>query len=256
MAKSASTYVIIILIIIGAVVAISFVVQNMLIAPHQSKTTASTSLPTTVTNFTNATTVTTLNYTNSTFSSCISPSQTEPIENGYFATGNYEGWNTTGTGFGSGPFNLTAANKNGAYYSTKWSGYNGTYVATTYMGGTFVSVGNITSQQFKVTEPYINFKIISAQSEYLYVEILENGKPFLVNHYNTYSAPNNPNPQSTFVNASIPVVSLLCKNASIRVVARLVGTDINKYSYIAVGGFYQGKTQIETPGILINTTIV
>jgi hypothetical protein len=254
MAKSASTYIIIIAILVAAVIAIGYVLQN-LEAQHLHPTT-STIPPTTVVNFTTSSPVTTMNYSNSSFSSCISPSSTQPIYNGYFATGNYAGWNASGTGFGTGPFNLTAANKNGAYYSAKWSGYNGTYIATTYLGGTFVSVGNITSQQFKVTEPYINFKIISVQSNYLYVELLENGRPLLINHYNTYAAPNNPNPQSTFVNASIPVVSLLCKNVSIRVVARLVGTDVNKYSYIAVGGFYLSKKQVQTPGILVNTTIV
>ncbi|MDE1850918.1 MAG: hypothetical protein KGH54_03960 [Candidatus Micrarchaeota archaeon] len=188
--------------------------------------------------------------------SCLSTESRVPIFNGNFSTGTYIGWNQTGGGFGSVPFNLTYANKPNvsAYYNHTWTGYDGTFFASTYHGGIGIQPGNLTSLQFKVVEPYLNFKIISPAQEQIYVQILQNGTPVVVTHYNT-NIPGNPYPTSLFLNASIPLSLSLCQNVSIKVVAQVVGGFTNSRNYIAIGDFYQSKNPISTPGIIVNQTI-
>jgi hypothetical protein len=185
----------------------------------------------------------------------LSKQATSSIPNGDFSDGTYNGWNLTGPGFGSAPFNLTFANSNMIYYGSPWSGYDGMFFATTYHGGQLLQEGNITSLAFNVNELYLNFKIISSQSDLLYVEILQNGKPRIITHYNTFEVPGVTDPQSVFMNASVPLGELLCQNVNVRVSARITGNPINKLSYIAVGDFYLSRVPISTPGIVVNQTI-
>ncbi len=185
--------------------------------------------------------------------SCLSPLQDVPLKNGDFATGDYSYWNATGTGFGTAPFNLTAANQNGAYYNHTWEGYNGTFVATTYEGGINVEAGNLTSHKFEVIEPYLNFKIVSPENNDLYIQILSSSDdPLITTHYNTYAARNNTFAPSQFVNASIALSAFLCQNVSIKVVASVVGGAADREQYIAVGDFTLGKTPVQTPGIIVS----
>jgi hypothetical protein len=179
--------------------------------------------------------------------SCQSTSQTAAVPSGNFSTGTYRGWNVSGAGFGSAPFNIIYANNNtiSGYYGAPWSGYVGTFFATTYHGGLSLQPGNLTSNPFEVTEPYLNFKIISPQSNLLYVEILNHGRPAIVVHYNTYVVANATN---AFVNASIPLTTLLCQNVSVRIVAGVVGPAQN-LNYIAVGDFSMGASAMTTPNI-------
>lgn len=203
-------------------------------------------------------TVMPLNFSTTTvkYSSCISANATEPIANGNFSTGTYASWNTTGTGFGTAPFNLTYANDNNEYYSAPWSGYNGMFAATTYTRGLSVAPGNLTSDAFTVIEPYLDFRIVSSQSSSLYVQVLSNGRPAITTHYNTYTSPSGTaNPASTFVNASIPIASLLCRNVSIRVVAGITGSSANGKDYIAVTGFYMGSAPDKGTTQPVNQTI-
>ena len=191
--------------------------------------------------------------------SCLSQSSETFIHNGAFSTGTYEGWNATGLGFGSAPFNITKANDESNYYGYPWSNYSGSYVATTYQGGFVRQLGNLTSDPFEVVQPYLNFRIISPQNNGLYVQLLENGKPAMTAYFNTYSVPSvkngNGTSQSTFVNASIPVSLLLCQNVSIRIVAQVVGTIATKNNYIAAGDFYMGRTEVEASGLASNITV-
>lgn len=181
------------------------------------------------------------------FASCQSKSATAAILNGYFSTGNYYGWNASGLGFGATPLNIIYANNNSisGYYGAPWAGYPGQFFATTYHGGLSLQVGNLTSNVFQVTEPYLNFKVISPQSNLLYVEILNRNKPAIIVHYNTYVLANATN---VFANASIPLTTLMCQNVSIRVVAGVTGPAQN-LNYIAVGGFYMGTSAVSTPAI-------
>ncbi len=192
---------------------------------------------------------------------CVSPNASAVINNGNFATGTYGGWNITGQGFlnssGSAvPTNILAANANWAYYVGPWIGYSGTYFASTYHGGISLTPGNLTSVPFKVVEPYLNFRIISPQSSLLYVELLQNGKPYLVAHYDTLTTTGNNSQQSIFVNETLPLLNLLCKNVSVRVSSGIVGSISTVRDYIAVGDFVQSKSDLTTPGTVINASIV
>ncbi len=217
---------------------------------------SNTTLTTTISG--NSTTSTSTTQTTSTvyYAGCVSGGGNVVIPNGNFSTGTYANWTATGPGFGSEPFNLTKANMQGAYYAAPWSGYNGVYMATTYTTGTALQAGNLTSRPFSATQLYLNFKIISSQSSALYVEILEGSKPVITTHYNTYvSPPGVANPQSAFVNASIPLATLLCQNVSIRLVAGVTGSSAQGDGYVAAGDFYLSKnpgTQLSQP---VNQTI-
>jgi len=210
------------------------------------------SLTTTVINKNLTSTTTTI----SPIGSCLSPNKTLALENGNFSTGTYEGWNLTGYGFGSAPLNITWADNNSCYYNTTWRGYNGSFFATTYHCGLVLQAGNLTSKPFKVVLPYLNFKIISPYDAQLYVEIIKDGKPVIITHYNTYNAPGNLYTTSQFENASIPIAMFMCQNVSVRVVANVVGTVVNRLDYIAVGDFYQSAVPVQTPGIVVNQQIV
>lgn len=184
------------------------------------------------------------------FGSCFSSNIIVPIQNGNFGTGTFAGWNATGYGFGAAPVNITYANANHQYYNSTWSNYNGIFFASTGRGGLTRQTGNLTSLPFKVNEPYLNFRVISPQNELLYIEILESGVPRIIVHYNTYSLFQ----QSTFANASVPLVNVLCQNVSVRVVSGVVGATGNFYQFIAAGDFYMSQSPVQTPGILVNIT--
>jgi len=176
------------------------------------------------------------------------------IPNGNFSTGTYEDWNTTGTGFGNAPFNLSLANKEDDYYGVKWNNYGNTnFVASTFRGGLAESSGNLTSAPFLVNDSFLNFKIISPYDNELYIELLENRTPVVIAHFNTYNASGNVNGQSTFENASLPISEFMCHTLRIRIVAGYVGTSTTQY--IMATGFYLSNKERTTPGILYQLNI-
>ncbi|VVB77237.1 Uncharacterised protein [uncultured archaeon] len=218
---------------------------------------ATSTVTTTAGNATTASTTiaanaTTLPTTSVFLNKCQSKNATEIVPAGDFSSGTYGGWHTTGPGFGSAPMNISYANSHGAYYGAPWRGYDGNFAATNYQVGLSVQTGTLSSGQFEVTEPFLNFKIISPSSDQIYVEILQGSKSSKY-WYNTYAAPGNINASTTFVNASIPLLdtSFFCQNVSIRVVAGAIGTTSN-LNYIAVGDFYLSRIPRSTPGILVN----
>ncbi len=232
-----------------------FMVFNHGGAQQKGKTTTETTTIKPGSNTVNSSKTTTAQQTSTVeYKGCISNAQEAAINNGGFESGNYEGWNVSGVGFGTAPTNIVSANADGAYYGSQWIGYNGTYFASTYHGGLSISPGNLTSDNFTVTEPYLNFKIASPYNNALYVEILENGKPFVKAYYNTRNVSGGA--MSTFENASLPLTTLLCQNVSIKIVSGVVGTKSTEYEILSVGNFYMSKTPVETPDILVNETIV
>jgi len=242
---------VILLVLVVVVVLGGFIPGVKPISFSSTTTTANTAQNKTIT-----TTLPTVSTTvSSRYNNCPSTSATQKISNGDFGTGTFYAWNVTGTGFGTFPLNITYANKNGGYYGAPWSGYSGAFAASTYHGGLSVQNGNLTSQTFLITEPFLNFKIVSPQNNFLYIEILQNNTPIIITHYNTYLAPGNTNPWTTFENASIPLGIHLCQNASIRIVAGVVGGAQQKLEYIAATAFYLSNTSIATPGIVIEQTL-
>ncbi len=192
-------------------------------------------------------------------SSCLSQSSVTYINNGFFAE-NYTGWNVTGLGFGASPFNISYANSNSNYYGSPWAGYDGGYFATTFHGGLILQPGNLTSAPFEAVQPFLNFQIISPQNSGLYVEILKNGRSVIKTYFNTYAAPSfgksAGNATSTFVNATVPIAALLCKQIQIRVVAEVLGTLPTRTQYIAIGGFYTSRTASNmSKRIIVNQTV-
>ncbi|MCL4372310.1 hypothetical protein M1373_03260 [Candidatus Marsarchaeota archaeon] len=174
------------------------------------------------------------------------------VYNGNFGTGEYSGWTRTGTGFGSAPLNITKADQEGCYLTSPWTGASANFIATTYNCGISVSPGNLTSSQFYVNEPFLNFKIISPDNAGLYVEVLHNGVPYAIAHYNTYNISNfGSTAPYTFRNASIPLLTIPGQPVSVRVVA----DTLKHQNFIAVSDFYLSNTPIETPGILLNITL-
>ncbi len=170
------------------------------------------------------------------------------IYNGNFSNGQYTGWNITGKGFGTVPLNLSYANSNAVspcYFGTKWQNYGvSPYVATTYTCGTQVSAGNLTSSAFIASKSFLNFKIISQQDNFLYVEILYNGTPYIIAHYDTFNTSLGTN-ASKFFNASIPLVTVLNKPVQIKIVA---DTPIAQH-FMAIGDFVLSNQPNQDEGI-------
>ena len=177
------------------------------------------------------------------------PSIYTNVYNGNFMNGEYTGWTLAGKGFGTAPLNITKANENTTshcYVGQPWVGYVGSYITTTYNCGLSNAPGNITSSLFYASQPFLNFKIISPQDNFLYVEILYNGTPYITAHYNTYNITQTANASTTFRNASIPLVTVINKPIQVRVVA----DTLNEQTYIAAGDFALGAKPIQDQGIL------
>lgn len=253
-----------ILFVVIAIVAAYFYVSGGSKSPVSSTTTAGNGTVTTAGSTTTvqggtSNSTTTTSTTSTVFiSGCVSRNATVAIANGNFATGTWADWNVTGPGFGLAPQNKTKLIKEGAYYgntTNPWGNYNGTFFASNFKVGVGLQAGNLTSNAFNVSQLYLNFKLISSQNALLYVQILRNGTPVITTHYNTYvSPPGAQDPQSTFVNASIPLGTLLCQKVSIRLVAGVTGLSSQGNGYLAAGDFYLSRSPAKNLTQPVNQT--
>ncbi|MCL5008516.1 MAG: hypothetical protein M1156_01335 [Candidatus Marsarchaeota archaeon] len=253
--------------LIVAVALVAVVILYIVFGNRNSTALQNTTITTVATSSTTSvgTTITVTPPSTSTIQSyqgCLARTNKVNIYNGNFSTGNFIGWNVTGTGFGSAPINITYENSNSVngYFvnnnytnANKWTGYNGIFFASTYQGGLSISPGNISSQVFEVTEPYLNFQIASPQNNNIYVEILKNGQPVERAYYNTFGE--NGGNYHIFMNESMNLAPLMCSNVSVRVVADVISTPATHYDFIAIGGFYLSRTPYPQNTGLVNQSL-
>jgi hypothetical protein len=221
---------------------------------HISNSFSTTSVPVNQSNYSTTALTTIAGVTTQPYSSKCGLANVLTLQNTYFADGTYSGWNATG-GYGAKPFNITNANIKHNYYGQPWNVTNTTFIATTYNGGQNVVAGNLTSGTFTVTLPYLNFQLVSPDSRLIYVEILKDGVPQIVDHFDTYAAPGGGNATTRLMNASVALIPLLCQNVQVRVVSAAAGTSQSEFNYVAATGFYTSSKQQTTSGILINQSI-
>jgi hypothetical protein len=174
------------------------------------------------------------------------------IYNGNFGNGQYTGWQVQGKGFGAAPTNITGANKEMCYQGQPWSNYNGTYFATTYVCGTSVAPGNLTSSTFIVepSTPFLNFRIVSPQDNNIYFELLRNNTAVVIAHFNTYNLSITYNSSSTFQNVTIPLTAYIGQQLKLKVVSTTL------QNYAAMGDFALAKRPDQQHGVAVNITVL
>ncbi len=251
---------IVVIALVAAVLVVALVGRQVL-GPQGVVLTASTTIATSV-NTTSTTVSIPTTTTIRSYQGCLAQTPTVKIQNGDFSTGNFMGWNVTGTGFGTAPLNITYENSNAVsgyqtnnnYTQTNmWTGYRGVFFASTYQGGLSITPGNITSGAFEVTEPYLNFQIASPQNNNIYVEIMEDGVPVVRSYYNTFSQTGGN--YRIFMNASMPLATLMCSNVTIKVVSDVVSSPATHYDFIAIGNFYLSRSPAVNRTTPVNQTL-
>ena len=177
------------------------------------------------------------------------------VFNGNFVSGTYAGWSVTGNAFGTAPLNFTKADKIGCYPgNAQWTGLNGSYYASTYTCAPTgeLYIGNLTSEPFLVTEPFLNFQIIGYDSPYTYIAIIYNNTPYVTAEFNTYEISNGNAQYFLLRNASLPLATVYGKIVRIELVGRKDQSD-RIYHSRKLQNF--GKATLEQPGALSNISI-
>jgi len=100
------------------------------------------------------------------------------IPNGDFETGTYEHWTFADDGFGTAPSNLDEANAQRLYLDTPYRYYHGHYAASAYLPKRDPGArGALTSEEFVISKPYLEFLYTGVQNMQIYVELWVDGAP-------------------------------------------------------------------------------
>ncbi len=160
-----------------------------------------------------------------------------PIPNGDFETGTYMHWTVGDEGFGTAPSDLNYANAHGLYVDEPYTGYHGRYAASSFLPKRDAgATGTLTSENFTITKPYLEFLVTGIENALLYVEVWVDGEP--VKHY----LPNNPNTQ--FKRVSLDVSQWMGRSAYVKVND---GTPNRPWGYIEVDDFYLADVPTVAP---------
>jgi len=89
------------------------------------------------------------------------------MNNTDFERGTYEGWTVVSNGWGAGPKNGPQANSQGDYYSAPYTGYQGSYFASTSQ--TKLNTGKLVSEKFTIDKKYVEFLVVGQDDEQLCV---------------------------------------------------------------------------------------
>ncbi len=218
--------VVVVIVIIAASV-LYFGIGSSAKTTHKSNTIKNSSVTTNALSSSTTSTVKSSTTTASQQTYCLSNSPTERGGNWNFSYDSYYNWNVTGNAFGTAPTNFTKANDNGSYFRYAWSNLAETYYATSFSKTKPIGFGNLTTT-FLVDKRYLNFQLISTNNSRIYVEIIINGQPSIVKHYDTGS------PYDQFVSEYINLSDYTCQTVKFRVVSDApAGQD-----FIAIGDLY------------------
>ena len=173
------------------------------------------------------------------------------MNNPDFETGTYAGWNVTGSGWGGAPTSGSLANSQHLYYSVPYSGWQGTYFASSYQIGGRGAVGTLQSAPFTLNKKYLEFLAIGQddaqlciglkiEDETMYKDCTALGaSPSVIRLFQpTLSTVN---PYSVFKRISWDVSAYRGKQATIEVI------DNSVRSWIEVDDFRQTDTPTVPP---------
>ncbi len=168
-----------------------------------------------------------------------------------FETGTYAGWNVTGSGWGSAPTSGSLANSQHLYYSVPYSGWQGTYFASSYQTGGRGAVGSLQSAPFTLDKKYLEFLAIGQDDAQLCVALKIEDETTYLDCNALRASPNvirlfqptlsTVSPYSIFKRVSWDVSAYKGKQATIQVI------DNSVRSWIEVDDFRQADTSSVTP---------
>lgn len=160
-----------------------------------------------------------------------------PLQNGNFETGDYSHWTVNDEGFGNEPSDIITANVNHMYLDRPYLNYEGRYAASSYLPIRDAGArGTLTSEEFTVSKPYLEFLVTGMQNAQIYVELWVDGRA--VKHLEP------DNPTTTFRRVSWDVSQWVNKRGYLKIVD---ASSTRPHGYIEVDDFYLIDTPTVSP---------
>ena len=160
-----------------------------------------------------------------------------PVPNGDFETGTYEHWVAEDIAFGTAPSDMDAENRQGTFFGAPYTGYHGRYAASSFIPRHEAgAIGTLTSDEFTIAKPYLEFLVTGAESGQLYMEVWVGGA--MVKHYGPK------NSGTDFMRVSLDVSPWVGRTARIKVVD---STPNRPWGYLEVDDFYMTDAPSVTP---------